>query len=85
MSPRERWLTCGPVSDEAQDQLDRIVIGSADEAEQWARFAEKLTLEQRRAFEALMADLREQRSGSDAAGWSIGPLRAQLSERPSNR
>lgn len=57
MSPMERWLACGPVSDEAQFQLDRIVIGADDESDQWARFRDKLTFEQRRAFEILIKDL----------------------------
>ena len=67
MSPMQRWLASGPVSDEAQDQLDRIVIGAHDESEQWARFVDKLTSDQREAFESLVADCGwPDRGGSDS-------------------
>jgi hypothetical protein len=53
MCPIERWRAAGPLSEEAQDHLDRIVIGADDEPDQWATFAQTLSPEQRRAFEVL--------------------------------
>ena len=74
MSPMQRWLASGPVSDEAQDQLDRIVIGAHDESEQWARFVDKLTSDQREAFESLVADCGWPDRGGSGARSAFRPV-----------
>jgi len=57
MCPIERWRAAGPLSEQAQDQLSRIVIGSEGESEQWSSFEQMLTPEQRQAFRALQRHL----------------------------
>ena len=53
MSPIERWRAAGPLSEQAQDRLAQIVVGSDDESEQWTRFEQTLTAQQQHAFREL--------------------------------